>query len=97
FRTLRRAREPWTFGLDPTKVPGYLAVRGLDLIEDLGAVDYRARYLRGRGREPRGYEFYRIALARTQGHGAEATASIARAGVRAFGDTSSVAPARQLS
>src|SRR5262245_30389757 len=54
FRTLRRTREPWTFGLDPAEVPGYLAVRGLDLIEDLGAVDYRSRYLTGQGRERRG-------------------------------------------
>lgn len=71
FRTLRRECEPWTFGLDPAEAPGYLAVRGLELIEDLSAVDYRSRYLRGRGREMRGYEFYRIALARTQGPGAE--------------------------
>jgi methyltransferase (TIGR00027 family) len=75
FRTLRRTSEPWTFGFDPSEVPDYLAVRGLDLIEDLGAVDYRSRYLRDRGREMRGYEFYRIALARTRGRDAEPAAA----------------------
>jgi methyltransferase (TIGR00027 family) len=82
FRTLRQTGEPWTFGLDPAEVPGYLAGRGLDLLEDLGAVDYRSRYLRGRGREMRGYEFYRIALARTQGRGAEPAAAADRGGIR---------------
>jgi methyltransferase (TIGR00027 family) len=66
FRMLRRTREPWTFGFDPAEVPGYLAARGLDLIEDLGAVDYRSRYLTGQCGEMQGYEFYRIALARAR-------------------------------
>jgi methyltransferase (TIGR00027 family) len=61
-RTLRRVGERWTFGLEPAEVPAYLAARGLRLIEDLGAREYRARYLPG-GAAIRGYEFYRAALA----------------------------------
>jgi methyltransferase (TIGR00027 family) len=62
-RTLRRIGEPWTFGLDPAEVSGFLAQRGFRLLEDWGAADYRARYL-GRGADRlRGYEFYRAALA----------------------------------
>ena len=62
-RTLRRVGEPWTFGLDPAEIPDFLASRGFDLLGDWGAVEYRARYLGERGRQVRGYEFYRAALA----------------------------------
>ncbi len=62
-RTLRRIGEPWSFGLDPAEVSGFLAQRGFRLLEDWGAADYRSRYL-GRGADRlRGYEFYRAALA----------------------------------
>lgn len=62
-QTLRRTGEPWTFGLDPSDVPDYLAEQGLKLIEDVGSVDYRKRYLKPTDRTPVGYEFYRVALA----------------------------------
>jgi methyltransferase (TIGR00027 family) len=62
--TLRRAREPWTFGFDPAELPAYLAARGIALVDDLGADDYRARYLGAAGR---GYAFYRVAVARVGG------------------------------
>jgi methyltransferase (TIGR00027 family) len=59
--TLRRADEPWTFGLHPALVPKFLDERGFRLLEDLGAAEYRARY---RPASPgRGYEFYHVALA----------------------------------
>jgi methyltransferase (TIGR00027 family) len=61
--TVRRAGEPYTFGLDPVQLPGYLAARDLLLIEDVDAGTYRERYLspRARGREPLA-EFQRAAL-----------------------------------
>lgn len=64
---LRRIGEPWTFGFDPAELPGYLAVRGLELLEDVGAADYRARYWSAEGQRMRGYEFYRAAIARVRG------------------------------
>lgn len=60
---VRRRDEPFTFGLDPDEVPAYLAARGLRLVEDVGAPEYRARYLRPRGREMKLWEFYRAARA----------------------------------
>ncbi len=62
---VRQSGEPYTFGFDPAELPAYLAARDLRLIEDLGAAEYRARYLapRGRGHEPLS-EFQRAALAR---------------------------------
>ena len=65
--TVQRAGEPWTFGLDPTEVPAYLAARGLALVDDVGADEYRARLLGDAGR---GYAFYRVVQARVAGdHG----------------------------
>jgi methyltransferase (TIGR00027 family) len=59
--------EPWTFGLRPETLPHYLDERGLKLLEDLGASDYRARYMGEHTKERRGYEFYRVALAEVAG------------------------------
>jgi O-methyltransferase involved in polyketide biosynthesis len=63
-RVLARAGEPWTFGLEPRDLPAFLTARRLELVEDLGAEDYRARYLGAVGPHQRGYQFYRAALAR---------------------------------
>ena len=63
-RTLGRVGERWTFGLDPSELGDYLAARGFELIEDLGAADYRFRYFGGHGE---GYEFYHVAVARVVG------------------------------
>jgi methyltransferase (TIGR00027 family) len=63
--TVRRSGEPYTFGFDPARLPEYLAARDFVLIEDVGADEYRARYLAplGRGHEPLS-EFQRAALVR---------------------------------
>jgi methyltransferase (TIGR00027 family) len=58
---LRRIGEPWTFGLHPEAVGPFVARAGLVLREDVGADDYRRRYL-GAVATP-GYGFYRIAIA----------------------------------
>jgi methyltransferase (TIGR00027 family) len=61
--SVRGVGEPYTFGFDPAELPAYLAARGLRLIEDVGAREYREWYLapRGRGQEPL-TEFQRAAL-----------------------------------
>jgi methyltransferase (TIGR00027 family) len=64
---LQRAEEPWTFGLDPQTLPTYLEARGLQLVADVGSLDYRARCMAPQGRHMRGYEFYRIAQAQVPG------------------------------
>jgi methyltransferase (TIGR00027 family) len=67
LRNVRRLGEPWTFGLHPDEVRDFLVRFGLELEEDLGADDYRRRYLGGDSRELRGYAFYRLAVARVRG------------------------------
>jgi methyltransferase (TIGR00027 family) len=60
---VQRLGEPWTFGLRPHEVAPFLDGLGLDLIEDLGADDYRRRYIPG---SSRGYSFYRISVAKVR-------------------------------
>ena len=64
FATLRAAGETWTFGLDPARLSSFLVQRGLVLSEDVGASDYRALHFGAAAMRMRGYEFYRIAVAR---------------------------------
>jgi len=42
---LDRHEEPWRFGIDPEELDTYLEARRLELLETVGAADYRARYL----------------------------------------------------
>lgn len=61
---VQRLGEPWRFGLVPDELRAYLAGFRLILEQDLGADEYRARYL---GAEPlAGYAFYRVAVARVR-------------------------------
>jgi methyltransferase (TIGR00027 family) len=55
LRNVKRLGEPWTFGLRPEDVGGFLAQSGLVLEEDLGADEYRGRYLRAGSADVRGY------------------------------------------
>ncbi len=67
FATLSAAGERWTFGLDPSGLRTFLAERGLMLDEDVRAPECRARYFGPSASDMRGYDFYRIAVARVAG------------------------------
>jgi methyltransferase (TIGR00027 family) len=67
---LRTYGEPWTFGFKPEEVPAYLAKKGIRLLIDLGAAEYRAKYMPPVNKLI-GYEFYRAALAEKVGHAAD--------------------------
>lgn len=62
LQNVRGMREPWTFGILPEQLAGFLAGAGLRLREDLGADEYRARYLPA-WENRYGYAFYRVAVA----------------------------------
>src|SRR5215813_1120324 len=64
FASLEKAGERFTFGIEPSRMPQYLAERGLALEQDVGAAEYRERYFGAAARKIRGHEFYRVALAR---------------------------------
>jgi methyltransferase (TIGR00027 family) len=68
-RRLAKMEEPFTFGLDPGDLADFLRPYGLTVIEDIGSVDYRIRYMGANGRHLRGHEFYRVAVAEIGQHG----------------------------
>ena len=55
--------EPWRFGLLPEELPAFLRERGLNLLSDLGADDYRAQVMGAESRHMQGYSFYHTVLA----------------------------------
>jgi methyltransferase (TIGR00027 family) len=62
MKNVARLGEPWTFGIEPTKLGGFVERFGLRLENNLGADEYRTRY--GWSADLHGYGFYRIAVAR---------------------------------
>jgi methyltransferase (TIGR00027 family) len=58
---LDKLEEKWTFGFQPEELSNYLKPFGMVVLEDMGATEYRAKYLPNRAEN--GYEFYRVAIA----------------------------------
>ena len=55
--------EPWRFGLLPEQLAAFLRERGLTLLSDLGADEYRAKVMGAQSRQMPGYSFYHTVLA----------------------------------
>jgi methyltransferase (TIGR00027 family) len=64
---MHQAGTPWISGLDSSRLSHYLIERGLELVEQVGAPDYRARYLKPHGRRMSIFEGERVVLARVVG------------------------------
>ena len=64
--TVRAAGEPFTFGLVPDELPGYLAERGMRLTVDRSARQAADEYLEPLGRSEPAAPFYRIAQAEVE-------------------------------
>jgi methyltransferase (TIGR00027 family) len=62
---LKNIEEPWTFGFNSDELPAYLGKFNLLLLKDLGADEYRGMYIPHR--TEKGYEFYRVAMAKNIG------------------------------
>ena len=65
-KALKKAGEEWTFGIDPSCISDFLTERNLILTKDVGAAEYRQIYFGRAANRMRGYEFYRIAVARVK-------------------------------
>ncbi|WP_269235423.1 class I SAM-dependent methyltransferase [Flavobacterium flavigenum] len=61
FIELEKLEEKWTFGFKPEELSDYLKSFDMILLEDMGAIEYRSKYLPERNEK--GYEFYRVAMA----------------------------------
>lgn len=61
MRLLQEVDKPWTFGLYPTEITEYLMAQGFQLLEDVGSIEYRARYTTQNKMHLHGYAFYLIA------------------------------------
>ena len=61
----RDREEPWTFGFVPGELADYLGGYCLGLVHNVSAVEYRSTYMAHRT-GTKGYEFYRVALARSR-------------------------------
>jgi methyltransferase (TIGR00027 family) len=59
----RTLGAPWITGFYPDELPGYLATRGLTIVEHVGASDYQARYLNPLSRRLNVFEIERVVLA----------------------------------
>ncbi len=71
FASLEKVGEKFTFGIEPSELPGFLGKHGISLERDLGAAEYRKIYFGEAARKMRGHEFYRVALARIGKHAAQ--------------------------
>jgi methyltransferase (TIGR00027 family) len=60
---VERQGEAWRFGIYPAELAGFLAERGFELVEDVGATDYRERYLEPIGRKMNLFDGERVAVA----------------------------------
>lgn len=65
-RLLEEAGERWKFGFYPGDLATYLRDRRLQLVEDLGAIEYGARFMGASREQMKGYEFYHVALAKVR-------------------------------
>jgi methyltransferase (TIGR00027 family) len=59
-----KAGSPFIFGIDPVELEQYLSDRGLKLIDDVGAAEYKDLYLEKLGREMNVFDGERVACAK---------------------------------
>jgi methyltransferase (TIGR00027 family) len=66
FKNLSKNDERWTFGFNPEELSDYLTKFDLTMIKDIGASEYRNKFMPDRKGLLKGYEFYRVAFATRQ-------------------------------
>jgi hypothetical protein len=63
LRNVRRAGEPWIFGLRPEAVGTFLQARGFALVTDMSTRDADGGRFAALGRRDRGSELYHVVVA----------------------------------
>ncbi len=65
-RLLEKSNDYWSFGLDPAGISHFLENYNLELEEDIDTNTYRKMFYGERARKMKGYEWYRVVLARVK-------------------------------
>ncbi|SHL93483.1 SAM-dependent methyltransferase [Chitinophaga sp. CF418] len=63
-RLLRRNNEFWNFGIHPANIKEFLASYNMELMYNLDTSSFRHMYYGDKAVDMKGYEFYRVAMAR---------------------------------
>jgi methyltransferase (TIGR00027 family) len=66
-RLLKKSNDFWSFGLDPAGVSDFLSAYNLELEKDISTTEYRKMYFGRRADKMKGYEWYRVVVARVKG------------------------------
>ncbi|MBW8685135.1 class I SAM-dependent methyltransferase [Chitinophaga rhizophila] len=67
-RLLKSNNEYWNFGIDPANIKQFLASYNMELMYNLDTGKYRKLYYGEDAADMKGYEFYRVAMARVIEH-----------------------------
>jgi len=65
-KLLKRSNECWNFGIDPASIKEFLSGYNMELLYNLDASVYRKMYYGDEAANMKGYEFYRVAMARVK-------------------------------
>lgn len=65
-KLLRRNDEFWNFGIDPASIKEFLASYNMELLHNLDTPTFRRMYFGDDAIDMKGYEFYRVAMARVR-------------------------------
>jgi methyltransferase (TIGR00027 family) len=63
FKKLSKNDERWTFGFKPEELSDYLTKFHLTMLNDIGASEYRNKYMPDRKELLKGFEFHRVVFA----------------------------------
>ncbi len=62
-RLLRKSNDFWSLGISPADIRGFLQTYDMELLEDIGTMEYRRRFFGPHADKMKGYEWYRVAVA----------------------------------
>jgi methyltransferase (TIGR00027 family) len=65
-RLLKKSNDYWSFGLDPGSIRNFLDTYNMELEEDIGTTEYRKKYFGKSAEKMKGYEWYRVVVAKVK-------------------------------
>lgn len=65
-RLLKKSNDFWSFGLDPAGISDFLNTYNLELEKEISTTEYRRLYFGKRADKMKGYEWYKVVVARVK-------------------------------